>query len=57
MSGAGQDHRLGQKALYAYIFPNFMVNRYGPWLDTNLVIPTGKFINNPDKVQGIKLNP
>jgi choline monooxygenase len=41
VSGAGQDYRLGQKALYAYIFPNFMVNRYGPWLDTNLVIPTG----------------
>ncbi|KAG1363532.1 putative Choline monooxygenase, chloroplastic [Cocos nucifera] len=31
--------RLGSKAGYAFIYPNFMVNRYGPWLDTNLIIP------------------
>ena len=27
-------------AMYAYVYPNFMVNRYGPWMDTNLVTPT-----------------
>ncbi|XVE98934.1 hypothetical protein REPUB_Repub03eG0152000 [Reevesia pubescens] len=34
-----EDYRLGSKALYAFIYPNFMINRYGPWMDTNLVIP------------------
>ncbi|CAA7048834.1 unnamed protein product [Microthlaspi erraticum] len=33
--------RLGSKALYAFVYPNFMINRYGPWMDTNLVIPLG----------------
>ncbi|KAK1551325.1 hypothetical protein Q3G72_033967 [Acer saccharum] len=33
--------RLGSEALYAFIYPNFMINRYGPWMDTNLVIPLG----------------
>uniref|UniRef100_A0A2N9IPB8 Choline monooxygenase, chloroplastic n=1 Tax=Fagus sylvatica TaxID=28930 RepID=A0A2N9IPB8_FAGSY len=33
--------RLGSKVLYAFIFPNFMINRYGPWMDTNLVLPLG----------------
>ncbi|KAM4090196.1 hypothetical protein ACJW30_09G041500 [Castanea mollissima] len=33
--------RLGPKALYAFIYPNFMINRYGPWMDTNLVLPLG----------------
>lgn len=37
---AGQDFdRLGSKAVYFYIYPNFMINRYGPWMETNLVIP------------------
>ncbi|XP_010541096.1 PREDICTED: choline monooxygenase, chloroplastic isoform X2 [Tarenaya hassleriana] len=42
-SKAGEDgyDRLGSKALYAFIYPNFMINRYGPWMDTNLVIPLG----------------
>lgn len=31
--------RLGDQADYAWIYPNFMINRYGPWLDTNWVIP------------------
>jgi len=31
--------RVGQQADYAWIHPNFMVNRYGPWMDTNAVIP------------------
>ncbi|KAJ8568082.1 hypothetical protein K7X08_020804 [Anisodus acutangulus] len=33
--------RLGSKALYAFVYPNFMINRYGPWMDTNLVLPQG----------------
>ncbi|XP_077222239.1 choline monooxygenase, putative (CMO-like) isoform X2 [Tasmannia lanceolata] len=33
--------RLGSKSLYAFIYPNFMINRYGPWMDTNLVLPLG----------------
>nr|VDD40641.1 unnamed protein product [Brassica oleracea] len=33
--------RLGSQALYAFVYPNFMINRYGPWMDTNLVIPLG----------------
>ncbi|KAH7427044.1 hypothetical protein KP509_10G027900, partial [Ceratopteris richardii] len=32
-------NRLGESALYAFVYPNFMINRYGPWMDTNLVIP------------------
>ena len=24
-----------------FLYPNFMINRYGPWMDTNLVVPTG----------------
>ena len=34
-SGGGDD-----PATYVYVYPNFMVNRYGPWMDTNLVTPT-----------------
>ncbi|KAK9697204.1 hypothetical protein RND81_08G021100 [Saponaria officinalis] len=37
----GDFDRLGSKALYAFVYPNFMINRYGPWLDTNLVVPLG----------------
>lgn len=36
---AGQ--RIGEEALYLWLFPNFMINRYGPCLDTNLVVPRG----------------
>ncbi|CAN4112986.1 unnamed protein product [Withania somnifera] len=41
---AEKDHefdRLGSKAFYAFVYPNFMINRYGPWMDTNLVLPQG----------------
>lgn len=31
--------RVGNVATYAFVYPNFMINRYGPWMDTNLVIP------------------
>ncbi|MCA9708611.1 MAG: aromatic ring-hydroxylating dioxygenase subunit alpha [Myxococcales bacterium] len=33
--------RIGAGAIYAWIYPNFMLNRYGPCLDTTLVIPLG----------------
>jgi choline monooxygenase len=37
----GGEPRIGSGALYAWIYPNLMLNRYGPVLDTNLVFPTG----------------
>ncbi len=33
--------RIGEGAVYAWIYPNLMLNRYGPTLDTNLVVPVG----------------
>ena len=36
---AGGDNRLGEVAHYLWVYPNFMVNRYGSWMDTNLVLP------------------
>jgi choline monooxygenase len=33
--------RRGARALYYWIYPNFMINGYGDALDTNLVIPRG----------------
>ena len=33
--------RIGDKVLYAWIYPNLMINRYGPMMDTNWVIPKG----------------
>lgn len=33
--------RVGAEAIYAWIHPNFMINRYGPYLDSNQVIPVG----------------
>jgi choline monooxygenase len=40
---AGGDfaERIGDEALYAFVYPNLMLNRYGPILDTNLVVPLG----------------
>ncbi|XP_021751166.1 choline monooxygenase, chloroplastic-like isoform X2 [Chenopodium quinoa] len=40
-ASGGEFDRLGSEALYAYIYPNFIINRYGPWMDTNLVVPLG----------------
>jgi len=31
--------RIGDAALYAFLYPNFMINRYGPIMDTNWVVP------------------
>ena len=33
--------RIAGGALYAFVYPNLMINRYGPVLDTNFVIPLG----------------
>ena len=30
-----------EDAAYAFLYPNIMLNRYGPWLDLNIVEPTG----------------
>jgi len=40
-SGGGKGSRVDWGALYAFVHPCFMVNRYGPWMDTNLVRPLG----------------
>ena len=37
----GESERLGTGAVYAYLFPNLMINRYGNILDINLVLPLG----------------
>lgn len=34
------DPRLGERVVYAWIFPNLFINRYGRCMDTNVVIPT-----------------
>ncbi|MBK7993807.1 MAG: aromatic ring-hydroxylating dioxygenase subunit alpha [Blastocatellia bacterium] len=31
--------RIGKEALYAWIYPNFMINRYGNIMDTNWIVP------------------
>ena len=40
---AGGDfaERIGDAALYAFVYPNLMLNRYGSILDTNWVLPLG----------------
>ena len=43
---ADGNERIGDGALYGWIYPNFMLNRYGPCLDTNYVLPLG-----PDRCQ------
>lgn len=37
----GTDGRLGEKVTYAWLYPNFFINRYGQMMDTNLVLPLG----------------
>jgi choline monooxygenase len=41
---AGRDfaERIGDHVLYAWLYPNFMINRYGPMMDTNWVLPLGR---------------
>ncbi len=31
--------RMGTEALYVWLYPTFAINRYGPYMDTNLIIP------------------
>ncbi|KAG9456168.1 hypothetical protein H6P81_000676 [Aristolochia fimbriata] len=38
-TGGNDNYRMGSKALYAFVYPNFTIARYGPWLETNLVLP------------------
>ncbi|KAH9543558.1 hypothetical protein CY35_13G071400 [Sphagnum magellanicum] len=38
-TGADSDTRVAGPATYAFVYPNFMINRYGSWMDTNLVLP------------------
>lgn len=38
---AESDERLGRGAVYAYLYPNVMFNRYGEVLDINLIFPMG----------------
>ncbi len=33
------DSRLGDKVIYAWLFPNLFINRYGRCMDTNIVMP------------------
>ena len=39
--GAVAASLVGSEAVYAFVYPNLMLNRYGPILDTNLVVPLG----------------
>ena len=39
--GADFAERIGDRVLYAWIYPNLMINRYGPMMDTNWVLPRG----------------
>ena len=36
---SGADARLGQRVVYAWLYPNRFVNRYGRMMDTNVVLP------------------
>jgi choline monooxygenase len=49
-AGAGADggnggtdfaERIGDEVLYAWIYPNLMINRYGSIMDTNWILPRG----------------
>ena len=38
---SGADERLGDKVVYAWLYPNLFLNRYGRMMDTNVVMPLG----------------
>ncbi len=38
---SGSDERLGEGVVYAWLYPNLFINRYGKMMDTNLVMPRG----------------
>ena len=31
----------GRSPAYIFVYPNLMINRYGSWMDTNVVRPAG----------------
>ena len=35
------NQRLAGEAIYGWVYPNLMINRYGPMMDVNVVFPTG----------------
>ena len=39
--GSGNSERVGRSACYTWIYPHLAVNRYGNWVDINLVLPLG----------------
>jgi len=39
--GVDFHERVAGEANYAFVYPNFMINRYGPIMDTNWVVPLG----------------
>ncbi len=41
---SSSDKRIGKSGpvVYCYLYPNIMFNRYGPWLDINMVIPVSE---------------
>eukprot|EP01098_Paradermamoeba_levis_P015501 TRINITY_DN7926_c0_g1_i1.p1 TRINITY_DN7926_c0_g1~~TRINITY_DN7926_c0_g1_i1.p1 ORF type:complete len:436 (+),score=133.26 TRINITY_DN7926_c0_g1_i1:135-1442(+) len=39
--GIDFQERIGSRAVYAFLYPNLMINRYGRFLDINYVVPTG----------------
>ena len=38
-ASGSRDARLGERALYAWIYPSLALNRYGPVLDVNRIVP------------------
>lgn len=38
-TAGGARERIGEGAIYAWVYPNFMLNLYGPCIDTNVVVP------------------
>jgi choline monooxygenase len=41
VAARGTDARVAGGAVYAWLYPDLMLNRYGPWLDVNRVVPLG----------------
>jgi len=39
--GYDAGERIGEGAIYAWIYPNFMINAYGPCIDSNVILPLG----------------
>ncbi|PRP89000.1 hypothetical protein PROFUN_02278 [Planoprotostelium fungivorum] len=40
-AAAKEGERVKGRAQYIYLYPNLMINRYGDWMDINIVTPTG----------------